>query len=219
MTYDDLDDQLTGRCRERRKIANNTWAERRGDAVAVRLHDTDILTFHRDGRIVFDTGGWFTVTTKERMNRYTPAHIWSEQGVWFVNGEPYADGCTLHPDGTLTGTAEQSALDRQKKLRSDINRWVRSITPEQVVDAFDNHQGDCFLCRFGQTYCVPSHLEEHYFHAHLVKRAVEDAGYRSPDAVLSMIYHDAQRGQVADDFLRRPLRKYLKKHILEGVAA
>jgi hypothetical protein len=80
-SYQEADEQLTGRCHKRRKIANNTWLERRStnfdsdiedpdDEIAVRLHNTDVVTFRRDGAITLNTGGWFTVTTKERINRF-----------------------------------------------------------------------------------------------------------------------------------------------------
>lgn len=61
---------------ERRKLENNTYLERRGpDAIAVLLHNTDIVTYYSDGRTGLYTGGWFTMTTKDRMNYYLPRHI------------------------------------------------------------------------------------------------------------------------------------------------
>lgn len=77
MSYTDLDQRLTGRCRERRKVANNTYAERRGDDIALRLHQTDVVTFHPDGSITLNTGGWYTVTTKDRMNNALPKGTWN----------------------------------------------------------------------------------------------------------------------------------------------
>lgn len=74
--------QLTGRCKERRKLANNTYLIRRSaDSIAVRLHDTDVLTFHSDGHIIVANGGFPTCTTHDRINRYLPAG-------YCVNGEP-----------------------------------------------------------------------------------------------------------------------------------
>lgn len=60
--------------RDTRKVANNTYLQRRSEGrLAVKLHNTDILTFHPDGSVVFTTGGWKTMTTKERMNRFGTA--------------------------------------------------------------------------------------------------------------------------------------------------
>jgi hypothetical protein len=74
--YATLNERLTGRCLERRKVANNTYAERRWPDIAIRLHDTDVVTLHPDGSITLNTGGWYTVTTKDRLNSYLPFGVW-----------------------------------------------------------------------------------------------------------------------------------------------
>lgn len=44
--------------RPRRKLENNTYLEERdGNTIAVKLHATDVVTFHRDGRVVLNSGG------------------------------------------------------------------------------------------------------------------------------------------------------------------
>src|SRR5678816_4795949 len=51
-----------------------TRIERRGvDAIAVKYHNTDVVTLHRDGRVVFNSDGWHTLTTRARMNEYQEA--------------------------------------------------------------------------------------------------------------------------------------------------
>lgn len=91
-SFSDFDIRLGSR--DSRKLQNNTYAQRRGpDAIAVRLHATDVLTFHRSGLVTFNTGGWETVTTKDRINSYAP-HGWSvysEKGRWMLHGTR-ADG-------------------------------------------------------------------------------------------------------------------------------
>lgn len=65
--------------------SRNTWLESRGpDAFAVRQHHTDVVTIHRDGSYTLTTGGWNTVTTKDRLNNWSPARIYSERGTWCV---------------------------------------------------------------------------------------------------------------------------------------
>lgn len=98
MDYGKLNLKLTGRCKESRKLRRNTYAiRRRGTAadkqgaIAVRLHNTDILTFtRRNGGeyVTFNTGGWSTVTTKERMNGYAPDgfDVGSTRGDWYLYG-------------------------------------------------------------------------------------------------------------------------------------
>ena len=59
-----------GRSKVSRPIENNTRIEQRGEDYAVRLHETDVVTFHMDGSVTLDSGGWLTVTTKARMNEF-----------------------------------------------------------------------------------------------------------------------------------------------------
>ncbi len=65
--------------RNSRPIANNTRLEMRGntygDDIAVRLHGTDVVTYHADGTITLNTGGYWTVTTRDRINRFVPGNI------------------------------------------------------------------------------------------------------------------------------------------------
>jgi hypothetical protein len=103
-SYEAADERLYNRfgvAVESRKLRNNTYLQRRGtdevrlsatmtlraQKIAVRLHNTDIVTFYSDGQIELNTGGWFTITTKDRMNRYLPApfSIFSVNGSWHVS--------------------------------------------------------------------------------------------------------------------------------------
>jgi hypothetical protein len=59
--------------RNGRTIAHNTTVERRSaDFIAVQLYGTDVVGFHADGRVVLRSGGWETVTTKDRINACLP---------------------------------------------------------------------------------------------------------------------------------------------------
>lgn len=42
----------------RKKIGNNTYLIDYGNRIAVRYHQTDVVTAFRDGKVVVDTGGW-----------------------------------------------------------------------------------------------------------------------------------------------------------------
>jgi hypothetical protein len=72
-------------------------------AIIVTYHATNVVTRGIDGTITLDTGGWFTKTTKERMNQASDQFqlgykVWQERGAWFVryggNGYPF-DGDTI----------------------------------------------------------------------------------------------------------------------------
>lgn len=252
-SYTEADQLLQGRCHKRRKIANNTWLERRpanyddgieddDDEIAVRLHDTDIVTFRRDGAISLNTGGWFTVTTKERMNRFSPFGIGSVKGEWQVSLRnpdydssrydpdtnpywgltvPYRDHMTWHHGewyGIPTPDEITAERARRKQVRDEINAFIKSITPEDIVRQFNEPGGDCLLCRFDSDDCLALHVEERYFHLTLARRAVADRGYWNPDVILSMIMSDAVNYNRVSKDLTDALRKFLIKRLVTGVA-
>jgi len=112
MTYKKADSLLQGRCKKSRKLTNNTYLERDGKDICVRLHRTNILRFKPDGRIIVVTGGWETVTTKDRINRYLPgnyrisqhSHVWYWHEGW-KRGFPFKDGDEIAANGELKAQA------------------------------------------------------------------------------------------------------------------
>ena len=54
------------------------------ECIAVRLHNTDIVKFYSDGSTVLYSGGYRTVTTKERINHFIKGRIFQEKGQWKV---------------------------------------------------------------------------------------------------------------------------------------
>jgi hypothetical protein len=85
-----------------RKIGNNTLGviHENGD-VGIILHRTEVVTIHADGTYTLRSGGWRTVTTKDRINTYCPFRVSQTKFVWSVRcgGEdmPFEDGMRLHP--------------------------------------------------------------------------------------------------------------------------
>jgi len=94
-TYTETREALNDR--DSRKIANNTTLVDLGDgSIGLRLHSTCVVTFNADGSLVLATGGWQTVTTKDRINRVIRAHGWTlyaKAREWFLT---HRDGGTLH---------------------------------------------------------------------------------------------------------------------------
>lgn len=217
------DSKLAGR--DRRKVTHNTYLIRRSEGIALRLHDTDIVTYLPGGDIILNSGGWQTVTTKQRMNAYTDAMIGSTKGVWSVSwgseSHGFADGMVLHPDGSVTGAADLRDKAAENAARNKaIATFVGGITPERIVTAFENTGGDCYYCRIGAetTQCVALHVEEDYFHGHLALRAVEAKGFPNPPLIMDVVYREAQRGRV-DRLLTDSLRRYLKNALTQAAAA
>lgn len=76
-----------------RKIGNNTYAEINVDgSVGIWLHSTEVVTIHPDNTYTLRTGGWQTVTTKDRINQYFPGYVRQHKGSWYVS-VTCSDGC------------------------------------------------------------------------------------------------------------------------------
>lgn len=93
MNYNSAVSMVRGkRNANRRKVGNNTYAEiLNDDTVAIKLHNTYVVKIHADGTYTLNSGGWQTVTTKDRINQYSPVRVYQEKYQWFVtiNNKPY----------------------------------------------------------------------------------------------------------------------------------
>lgn len=95
-TFQEFDDLLQGRNKASKKIAHNTYAIRQGDNIAIRLHQTDIIVFSPCGDTVYNTGGWYSVTTKQRLNRFGPVGVYQKKGEWYYYDDtPFIDGASV----------------------------------------------------------------------------------------------------------------------------
>lgn len=155
MNYQEADAKLQGRCYQSRKLANNTYLKRRTwgkTAIAAQLHSTDVITFYEDGRIEVSTGGWDTVTTRDRINNYLdkPWHVFGERGATILSNYRWYAGqdneykrqgsvevvlgnrAMILPDGTVEGgdSAEEyrdnvrREDNRRKSLRNRLKYWT-----------------------------------------------------------------------------------------------
>jgi len=84
-------------------LENNTRLHQiDNDTYAVTLHHTNVVLIHRDGTYTLDSGGWRTVTTKERINSYSPARVYQKRGEWFLNdGGKFYDGVKINSAGRV----------------------------------------------------------------------------------------------------------------------
>jgi len=215
-------------------MGNNTYAERRADgSIAVRLHATDVLTFRRNGEVVLNSGGWFTVTTKDRINQFLrpPYRIASVKGKWtlwdFVQRKDltlFADGMVIRPNGKIVGgrSLTTSAADERYNARIDklITRYIKGLTPAKLATVMvQDGQGDCLFCRpfdFGDHDHLLSHLRERYYMPHLILNVIKSRKYRNPQFIYALWEDRASKhGQVPDD-LPRMMRKFFRDRLYKG---
>ena len=54
------------------------------------LHNNCIATFdHQESILTINNCGWFTPTTKERLNGLAGVHIQQKDFIWYLNGEEW----------------------------------------------------------------------------------------------------------------------------------
>lgn len=176
-----------------RKIGNNTYLQRSGENIAVRLHSTEILTFKPSGEAVVNTGGWKTVTTKARLNEYLPCQLGigqtRGQWYWLKGGERlgvFSDGDTITADGVPIISATTDGEEAGKALRKRIASFAKLCGEKLPLPAPSG--GDCWHCAlcdsqgesmgdsFGDVSHLESHLEEGYCVPSLVAAALKEAG-------------------------------------------
>lgn len=85
---------------ERRKVGNNTYAEiLPNGSVGIKLHNTYVVKINPDNTYTLNSGGWQTVTTKDRINEYNPVRVYQRDFTWYVkiNGKeyPFIDGMVV----------------------------------------------------------------------------------------------------------------------------
>ena len=181
-TYTQLDKLAQTR---KRKLGNNTYLVIRDDnGFGIRLHDTEVVIHYKD-RIVLDSGGYKTVTTKARMNDYSTHTIYQKNHVWYVDNEiPFEDGITLYNNGTIKGQGKDPK--ETIKLTKRVKQYSKDYAKEFMkgnVTAPSN--GDCWGCLFhkdGKSAIAKdhifSHLEDKYYVPSMLYNMF-DSGYLS----------------------------------------
>jgi hypothetical protein len=222
MNYAQADSKLQGRNYLSRKLANNTYLVRREEDIAVKLHQTDVVTFKPNGDTVLDSGGWHTVTTKDRMNNYgNGLRLWQEKGRWFVGDYvAYADGMVIKADGSISGAGEyQPATDKAMKRR--IKAYAAICAKDLPLDL--PGPGDCWFCLMfekagmGDTEHFLSHMEEEYVVPTLVFEAMKSCGYDPQrNMQFALVFDNPMYGRdtkFAEDTVRRTVYRYLSKKL------
>lgn len=68
-----------------------------GSVTYMKLHGNNIARKLTGNKNMFEicNGGWFSNTTKERLNGLQNVSIQQKKGVWYLNGEVWNGGWTL----------------------------------------------------------------------------------------------------------------------------
>jgi len=205
-----------------RFVARNTveWFEADGTR-HIRLHDTDILTFHPGGSISIYTGGFNTMTTRERLNRFLPEPfvVWTHRGVLNLgNGRPWFEGKTRRVMSVQI--RERATIGARGALRSDTGPGGRKADSDRrLIDGFMRkflkletlptpNGGDPWIPvdqktgKYGESY-VREWLREKYIFGSLIVAAGRFAGLTDTGVGYVMFGKP-------DAFKARRVRRYLR---------
>lgn len=185
---------------------------------AIRLHDTDIVTFSGD-KIILNSGGWRTSTTKDRINKFAPVYIHQTKGLWYIDNKLFYDNCIVNNKGELISKEVKVNENKIDKIKKQITKYVNLITKDNLPYP---DSGDCWDCLFrtkdGKTMGelsnsdhLQSHLKENYLHGSILVNAMREARYN--DMQIGVHY----QMKFVDTF-KRALRRYLQKRLLSNIA-
>lgn len=204
-------------------VKRNTFERHENGETIIRLHGTDIVRKRADGSCALNSGGWKTVTTKDRMNDHLPAgyYLYSDKGQWFVShghrwavantvAVPYFDGMVIPRDVKAPKAKGVKLAAKEDALRKQIKKFVCNVPLKGPFPAPDN--GDCWYCLMhtkdgkalgeatGDNSHILSHIKERYLHGSLIVNALTWAGYKNPQLIYQM---------GLGDNIRRALKRYL----------
>jgi hypothetical protein len=170
-----------------RPIAHNTRIEQLDDGtIGIKFHNTFIIKYysnvlsgikiHEGDTIQLNTDGWKTVTTRDRMNRFCPLHVWTEKGIMYVSASNwyqihenkrkgieskvyhFEDRMWFNPDGTvwvkvnsepveLKPYSKKDEQKKRKQLRA-IDTFIRNYVNKLTSGKMNQPgNGDCFICQ------------------------------------------------------------------------
>lgn len=236
-TYKELAEYLGNK--SERPYGNNTRIRRDDDAIVIRLHATDILTWTPE-TVTLNNGGWYSNTTKARMQDSLPPswRLYQESGSWSLvnraNGETYAyiNGMTINLGAEVDtvdyhGAKPPMTKETVKKLTKQINAYAQGYAKALArgeVPAPD--ESDCLACAFhweGTDHLL-SHMEENYYVPGLLNNAwnfydnqglsklAQDGMYRVWFSVDKQPLSDWQADILTRDVYKL-LRKYLRQQL------
>jgi len=197
-------------------LENNTRLFKRGNDYAIRLHKTDIVTHHSDGTCTLRTGGWYTFTTKDRINKYSTAHVFQDNGLWYVSQNHtyphrfekrhiFTDEMKINK----YGTPANESIEQIDKQREDVERRKKEVDKlvKDYISGFSRFLTDvgwdeCMACEYEEPSIqhLMTHLkgetkeesEGRYPYSLLVDALAQD-GYKKPTLMCYDIERDLQR--------------------------
>jgi hypothetical protein len=143
-------------------LCNHTRLFKRDENYAVRFHETDVVTITPDNEFVLNSGGWLTMSTKDRINSFCSANVFSHRGVWYVqpfstdhrwdhhHAERFFDGIVVNAQGVVLNAMAPERAERLTARESKADDAVVKFV-EGYIEALQRGMpapsgGDCWYC-------------------------------------------------------------------------
>jgi len=220
--------------RSSRKLENNTYLihyhEAKPHYIGVRLHNTDVVKYYPDGRIILNSGGWKTPTTKDRINKYAPVNVWTDKGIWYIGqswNKPaeaiYQDDMVINPDNTFSGVMTMEQAKAETKLRGQVRKYAKDfVTALKAGKIPMPSSGDCWGCcmkdvKTGQTVMgsdhIISHIKEKYYVPSLAVNTLEAFGASMAAKSTLWFYMGHKEANDWGEFALEQIEKSIKRYV------
>lgn len=234
--YSYYDGLLVGRCKESKKLELNTYAKRLDDkTIAIRLYDTDVVLYKDNGVVELNSGGFRTVTTKDRINKYSPLRLQQVKSVWYVMGQEtetmFFDGIQFRDNKAINAKSEAKQdkevkrISKSKKLARDYaNGFIEALKSGAVGLPSG---GDCWFCCLREVGNmtlgdinnnvdhIKAHIEESYFVPSLAVNAVLENGH-TKQQLSYILGYDSETKRLGSGFMvERIVKQSIYKYVLK----
>jgi hypothetical protein len=193
MTYADAEKML--RNRDSKKIRYETRLYRVPgtvhDSFAIVHHSTGIVEILHDGSYVLKTGGWHSVTTKKRLNDYSPARVFSDRGALYVSHPDAPKGRVPFTEGMRIDAAGLPEIPEPPRDTA-ISSADESRALKRILRAWDRHRVSDY--RRGMGGLVVARTPEGTADRILISDAYAVRAYRPDDPTLPSCLHETERG-------------------------
>ena len=166
------------------------------DTYAYRHHATNVITFHADGRVVINSGGWVTRTTAELLTAYSPFYVGRANNMYWVSDRRILIGTnkTFPVSASTPLTLRQydsgweaedrdlkrRTLNRQKlrDMRKDIKGFTESV--EALIKITDGWVHSATMEEFGTRVSSYGKVQRYQFFTNNSEGAVVDKAMFHP---------------------------------------
>lgn len=118
--------EYLGNRSERRLAANKRLVRGDNGDIHVRLHNTNVVTYHSDGGLTVRTGGYATPTTRQTITDYTGMPVSFAGGRYRIGGAEFNGSDSHHIPGATTPTSARGHNDFVAKIAENPDEITAS---------------------------------------------------------------------------------------------